>query len=294
MLEIKILCNCGAKYKFDVEPLNGRLPGPVRCPVCSADGTEAGNRLIGEKLGGPSSPVSAVVAIPVVSMQQPILPNAPTSHAAPTPAIRAVGPASAPAAASAPSTPARPPSLPSAQAVHPVLPTAPQKLDVPKPAANPLVPKPNAAGAVRLGITGQPEAPVQQTAPTAAPLPAVPRTMPKGGAGSTGISVKRGYLGAAIGGVIALIPWLGLVLVFRGMSIVAWGLGALIGWMAQSMARGTDAKVGIAAAVSATCVIVGGLLLGFVFTPDGPRLSLFTILWVFFGVGTAYRVAAGK
>src|SRR5688572_19543223 len=44
-MEIKILCSCGTKYKFDVEPITGLLPAPVKCPVCSADKTTNGHEL---------------------------------------------------------------------------------------------------------------------------------------------------------------------------------------------------------------------------------------------------------
>jgi hypothetical protein len=44
MLELKIQCaGCDQKYKFDVEPVNGRMPWPVQCPICKADGTEVAN-----------------------------------------------------------------------------------------------------------------------------------------------------------------------------------------------------------------------------------------------------------
>jgi hypothetical protein len=45
-MELKICCSCGAKYKFDVEPESRRLPSPVNCPVCGADGTEAANTIL--------------------------------------------------------------------------------------------------------------------------------------------------------------------------------------------------------------------------------------------------------
>ncbi|SRR5579862_425204 len=46
MIELKVQCDCGQKYKFDVEPINGRMPFTVNCPVCGADGTEKANALI--------------------------------------------------------------------------------------------------------------------------------------------------------------------------------------------------------------------------------------------------------
>jgi hypothetical protein len=48
-MELKIVCQCGQKYAFDIEPVNGRMPQAVNCPVCGADGTGAGNRLLAEK-----------------------------------------------------------------------------------------------------------------------------------------------------------------------------------------------------------------------------------------------------
>jgi len=43
---VKIICSCGQKYSFDVYPLNGRMPLPIKCPVCGADGTATANEII--------------------------------------------------------------------------------------------------------------------------------------------------------------------------------------------------------------------------------------------------------
>ena len=43
---VKIVCSCGQKYAFDVYPLNGRMPSPIRCPVCGVDGTAVANEII--------------------------------------------------------------------------------------------------------------------------------------------------------------------------------------------------------------------------------------------------------
>jgi len=56
MMLIKVQCTCGQKYAFDVEPLNGRMPQPVKCPVCGADGTAAANEIIARKLAVPVAP----------------------------------------------------------------------------------------------------------------------------------------------------------------------------------------------------------------------------------------------
>jgi hypothetical protein len=45
-MNIKIQCPCGAKYSFEVEPVEGQMPYAVNCPVCGAEGTEMANELI--------------------------------------------------------------------------------------------------------------------------------------------------------------------------------------------------------------------------------------------------------
>ena len=50
LVEIKIPCDCGTKYKFDVEPLNGRMPQRVFCPGCGFEGTGVANDQLREKL----------------------------------------------------------------------------------------------------------------------------------------------------------------------------------------------------------------------------------------------------
>ena len=54
---VKIVCSCGQKYAFDVYPLNGCMPSPVRCPVCSADGTAVANEIIALALKPPPAPL---------------------------------------------------------------------------------------------------------------------------------------------------------------------------------------------------------------------------------------------
>lgn len=49
-MELKVLCDCGQKFKFDVEPANGRMPFTVNCPVCNEDNTAKANSLIAENL----------------------------------------------------------------------------------------------------------------------------------------------------------------------------------------------------------------------------------------------------
>jgi hypothetical protein len=49
-MELKVLCDCGQKFKFDVEPANGRMPFAINCPTCNEDNTAKANSLIAENL----------------------------------------------------------------------------------------------------------------------------------------------------------------------------------------------------------------------------------------------------
>lgn len=61
-MEIKVQCDCGQKFKFDVEPVNGRMPFTVNCPVCGADGTPRANVILQQLL--PPQPISVAPAAP--------------------------------------------------------------------------------------------------------------------------------------------------------------------------------------------------------------------------------------
>ena len=78
---VKIACGCGQKYAFDVYPLNGRMPSPIRCPVCGADGTAVANEIIARALNKPPPPSPATP------------PPTSTPAAPPSPAILAAPPA---------------------------------------------------------------------------------------------------------------------------------------------------------------------------------------------------------
>jgi hypothetical protein len=76
-MELKVLCNCGQKFKFDVEPVNGRMPFTVSCPTCGQDGTASANTLLAQAgLVPPSSSISLPppqpAAVPPVSRPVPV------------------------------------------------------------------------------------------------------------------------------------------------------------------------------------------------------------------------------
>jgi len=62
-MEIKIQCDCGQRYKLDVEPVNGLMPSAVNCPVCGVDGTLKGNALIEQAQANTASPSSPPVKL---------------------------------------------------------------------------------------------------------------------------------------------------------------------------------------------------------------------------------------
>jgi hypothetical protein len=106
-LPIKIECTCGQHYSFDVEPVNGRLPWPVACPTCGADGTEVANEAI----------TLTLAAEPEVAVAAPVAQAAPMAVAThPGGSLRVATASHAPAAAAA--APAAAPSLRVSGAAH--------------------------------------------------------------------------------------------------------------------------------------------------------------------------------
>ena len=47
-MRIKLQCECGQRFAFEVEPINDRMPSPVECPACGADSTAAANAAIAQ------------------------------------------------------------------------------------------------------------------------------------------------------------------------------------------------------------------------------------------------------
>jgi hypothetical protein len=69
-MELKVLCNCGQKYAFDVDPVDNQMPHPVNCPTCGEDGTTSANELIALAAAGitpPPLPPQARLTARVVS-----------------------------------------------------------------------------------------------------------------------------------------------------------------------------------------------------------------------------------
>lgn len=115
-MELKVTCDCGQKYKFDVVPMEGQMPFTVSCPVCGVDGTPLANQLLTQHIASAPPP-------PV-----PKVPQAPTGPGG----LRINRPA--PAAAAPPlfaSSPAVAP-LPGAKPLASIKPMMKKPIDAPK------------------------------------------------------------------------------------------------------------------------------------------------------------------
>lgn len=76
-------CDCGQKFKFDVEPVNGAMPFTVNCPACGVDQTHSANALLATVAAPPVAIAAGVsprlqlnrqapVAAPVVAQAPPV------------------------------------------------------------------------------------------------------------------------------------------------------------------------------------------------------------------------------
>ena len=70
MILIKIICDCGQKYAFDVQPVDGRMPVTVNCPVCRRDGTAAANESIRKILRSKTQPLPPLGIVAVLRAAQ--------------------------------------------------------------------------------------------------------------------------------------------------------------------------------------------------------------------------------
>lgn len=91
MIELKVQCDCGQKFKFDVEPVNGQMPFRVNCPICGADGTDKANSLLQQMAPARVAPPGA----PPLPVASPPLAIGTRTAAAPAPATATRFPAAA-------------------------------------------------------------------------------------------------------------------------------------------------------------------------------------------------------
>ena len=70
-MNIKVQCSCQAKFSFDVEPVDGKMPVNIVCPACGADTTDLANQAIQANLpaSDTGAGASSVVAKPVMRLK---------------------------------------------------------------------------------------------------------------------------------------------------------------------------------------------------------------------------------
>lgn len=90
-MNLKILCSCGTKFSFDVEPLDGKMPVNVFCPGCGVDVTDSANASIQQTPAAESLAVSDTSgAKPRVRLHVAV-PDGSPSHRSSQPAIQTQG-----------------------------------------------------------------------------------------------------------------------------------------------------------------------------------------------------------
>src|SRR6185437_14001367 len=109
MIELKVQCDCGQKFKFEVEPINNLMPFTVNCPICGADGTSKANGMLADQVVAP--PMMATAGAPAA-----VAAPAALRISAAAPPVVAAPPRMAPAAA-----PARPVMRPGMAAAYPAV-----------------------------------------------------------------------------------------------------------------------------------------------------------------------------
>jgi hypothetical protein len=252
MPEIKVECDCGQRYKFEVQPVNGRMPYPITCPVCGLDGTAKANTLLQQMASAPPpAPViptamaapASVAPAPASSGSNPVftLISAPEGAApAPAPLVaHATAPAPAPAMAAPP---------------------------VPAPMAPPAVP--GEKSKLRINIahpSGGTAAPAAAQAPAAAPSPArriVPGVAPakkKALLEDAQPNLPLGIVGAVVGGFIGMMLWYWLIKVTEyKIGYAAWGVGVVTGLGARILGRAGTPVLGTVAGFCTLIAILGG------------------------------------
>lgn len=218
MIELKVHCDCGQKYKFDVEPVNNQMPFTVACPICKRDGTPKANVLLQQmsvfkRVDTAPAPVSIAPAPVLASAAPP--PPAPASIAPPPPA----GPsklrinAAAHAEPAAPSAGAPPPIAPGVETAPPPIGARPRLGAVPAVASDESGKKP---------------------------------------------SFAMGLLGAFVGAFVGAILYYIIYKTTGVRIFLAIGVGGLAGWLANLFGKGEGSKElgGLAAVFTVVAVLV--------------------------------------
>lgn len=76
MVPVKVICACGQKYAFEVQPVGGKMPVPVFCPSCGKEGTLQAEQSIARILSGKTQPMPPPsVSTLINSLQSTLAPH---------------------------------------------------------------------------------------------------------------------------------------------------------------------------------------------------------------------------
>jgi hypothetical protein len=252
VMELKLICQCGQKYKFDVEPVNGQMPFTVNCPICKLDGTSKANEMLALRTTTP--PVAGHTAAPPpppppvggIRINQ----GSPAASPAPVPVSMAAAPA--------------PPPLP---------PMAGLRINKEAPAPiSTIAPPPLSSGSPPPPIAGMRTAREQQKINQRE---------------SGQFSLVRGILGAVIGAVVgcglmyAFYEWAHFRFPLMGIAV-----GVAVGYGARWLARGTENTMGVISGAIAGVSVVGTFWLMY------GDFAIFNIISIVICIGVAYRASS--
>jgi hypothetical protein len=206
-MELKLVCDCGQKFKFDAEPVDGVLPFSINCPSCGTDATLKANAALAE-----------------------------TSVSATTPGVTAA------------------PRL---------------RLESPSPVAVAMPPPPVAEPS--------------RISPAPPPMRVPVTTAPTKGEFNLGLGILGALLGAGLG--VGLMYGFYALAGFR-FPLLGIGIGALTGYGAKLLFKGTDSVLGYISGTIALIAVVGTLFLMY---GEFPVVSIISVI---ISVSVAWRISS--
>ncbi|HEX4350206.1 MAG TPA: hypothetical protein VH251_07455, partial [Verrucomicrobiae bacterium] len=218
MIELKVHCDCGQKYKFDVEPVNNQMPFTVACPICKRDGTPKANVLLQQmsvfkRVDAAPAPMSIAPAPVLASAAPPPVAPAPIAPIAAPPAGPSRLRINAHAEVAAPAT------------IAPVADGTPP----------PIGARPRMGAMAAAGAVADPEK-----------------------KSSFAMGLLGAAIGALVGGAIYFAVYKITGPFFLLRYVLALGVGGLTGWLANLLGKGEGSKeLGGLAAVLTIVAIVG-------------------------------------
>lgn len=237
-MEIKIVCVCGAKFAFEIEPVGGRMPFPINCPECNADTTGQANEVITSETGE----IPVAEALPI-SEPDPV--PAPVAAPVSTPRPAPVAGAPVPKLTLSPAAPK----------------AAPKPAPAPVPMAGPRTGPPSIPAVVSAPVESveEPEVVEETVDPEPKPKKKRKKKKKKSAKKLSGVNFPMGVIGGLCGAVAGTVIWYCLARYANmNFGIIAWVIGGLVGFGAKIGAGEDSDLVAICSAVMALLSILGG------------------------------------